>query len=52
MIVRCDAVENYIFLRDSQLVQVLYCKVGKLPRIACFYSIPYRCKIDQPDTLQ
>ena len=23
MIVRCDAVENYMFLRDSQLVQVV-----------------------------
>ena len=35
MIVICDAVENYMFLRDSQPVK-LFCEVGKLPRIVCF----------------
>ena len=29
MIVRCGAVENYMFHRDSQLVQGLDCNMGK-----------------------
>ena len=30
MIVRCDAVENYMFLRDSQLLQVVGLQYGKV----------------------
>ena len=30
----------------------LDCKIGMKLRIACFYSIPYICKMVQPDTLQ
>ena len=31
MIVRCVAIENYMFLTDSQLVKWLDCDMGKLP---------------------
>ena len=50
MIVRCDVVKNYISMEIHNWCKWLDCDMGKWPRIACLYCIPYRCKREQPDT--
>ena len=49
MIVRCDAVENYMLLGDSHWCKWLDSNMGKLPRNACLYCNPNRCKIQKLD---
>ena len=41
-----------MFQRDSHSCKWLVCKTVKKPYILYFYSVPYRCKIEPPDSLQ
>ena len=49
MIVKCDAVEKYIFITDSQVVGLWY---GEVVQELYALHIPYWCKIELPDALQ
>ena len=48
MIAICDAVKNYMFLGDSQLVYVVGLQYGEVAK-NCM-SLQYSLQVQQPDT--
>ena len=49
---RSDAIKNYMFLGDSQQVEVVEMQYGEVVMNCKFLYITYRCKIEQTNTLQ
>ena len=51
MIAGCDAAKNYMFLEIRNWYKWLDRNMGREVAMNCkFLHIPYRCKIEQPDT--